>query len=126
MAEALIVMIGLRVRALLGQIDQDTCQKLSVASTRVNRWLGDLVSEICSANIDGFEDSPSITTVFRVFQPGTVLRCTNKSVDSVLTMVQNVLLLVPESSPEEQLLNDVVLLLTNLDNVQAIEEDDLQ
>lgn len=59
------------------------------------------------------------------FQPGALLRCTNKSVDSVLTLVQNVLLVVPELSPEEQLLNDVVLLLTNIHRAQSIPEDDV-
>lgn len=44
MVEPLLVMIGLRVRGLLGEIDQDTCQKLGVVSTRVNRWINTLVS----------------------------------------------------------------------------------
>lgn len=46
MAESLMIMTGLRVRAFLGEIDKSTCEKLGVVSTRVNRWIGELVSKI--------------------------------------------------------------------------------
>ncbi|OQR71950.1 rab3 GTPase-activating protein non-catalytic subunit-like [Tropilaelaps mercedesae] len=94
MADSLIIMIGLRVRALLGQIDRDTCEKLGVVSTRLNRWMAEL--------------------------PDKILRCTTNSTASILSLVQSVLLLVAESSLEAQLLNDVVLVLTNLQSVKAV------
>lgn len=99
MAESLMIMTGLRVRAFLGEIDKSTCEKLGVVSTRVNRWIGEL--------------------------PDKILRCTNKSVDSIMNLVQTVLSLVPESSAEAQLLEEVILLVTNLPAVRAIENDDL-
>lgn len=42
-----------------------------------------------------------------------------------MNLVQTVLSLVPESSAEAQLLEEVILLVTNLPAVRAIENDDL-
>lgn len=43
MVGPLMILIGLRTRSLLGEIDYTTCEKLGAVSTRVNRWLAELV-----------------------------------------------------------------------------------
>ena len=49
-----------------------------------------------------------------MLQPDRTLRCTNKSIDSTMSLVQSVLNLVRDGEPEEHLLNEIVLLFTNV------------
>ncbi|XP_028967417.1 rab3 GTPase-activating protein non-catalytic subunit [Galendromus occidentalis] len=88
MVAPLMIIIGLRTRSVLGQIDNTTCEKLGAVSTKVNRWIAEL--------------------------PERTLRCTDKSVDSTMSLVQLVLNLVREGDAEEILLNEIILLLTNI------------